>query len=176
MEKVLFHQCCAPCFSGVLTTIENQLEFSGYWFNPNIFPSSEHQSRKNSIEQFSKIKSFSVIYDENESYESWKEFVLGCANRCFGCYKFRLNKTAKMARQLGFDSFSTTLLISPYQKHELIIEAANVAAIENNIKFYYKDFRKTFYDGKNYARSLGLYVQKYCGCEFSYAERFGSVK
>jgi len=176
MKKVLFHQCCAPCFSGVLTMVQGQCEFSGYWFNPNIYPSQEHQSRKGALKAFSKAQNFSVIYEEEQSYESWKKFVLGHENRCFACYKFRLNKTAQKARQLGFDYFSTTLLVSPYQKHDLIIEAANCAASGNGVEFYYKDFRPAFNEGKNYARSLGLYIQKYCGCEFSYAERFGSAK
>jgi len=176
MKNVLFHQCCAPCFSGVLKLVQSQCEFSGYWFNPNIYPLTEYQSRKGAIEQLSKTQNFSVVYEEEQSYESWKNFVLGYENRCLGCYKFRLNKTAKKAQKLGFDSFSTTLLISPYQKHELIIDAAKDAAVEYGIEFYYKDFRSAFYEGKNYARSLGLYIQKYCGCEFSYAERFGSLK
>ena len=176
MKKVLFHQCCAPCFSGVLKLVSGQCEFSGYWFNPNIYPSAEYQSRKSALEELSKKQSFSVVYEQEQNYESWKKFVLSYENRCLGCYKFRLNKTAQNARKLGFDCFSTTLLISPYQKHELIIDAAKCAADENGVEFYYKDFRPAFYEGKNYARSLGLYIQKYCGCEFSYAERFGGVK
>ena len=93
-------------------------------------------------------------------------------NRCAFCYKIRLIKTANFAKEQNFDGFTTTLLISPYQKHELIKEIGEKIGADLGINFFYSDFRPGFYEGKNEARNLGLYSQKYCGCIFSEKERY----
>ena len=72
----------------------------------------------------------------------------------------------------GFDTFSTTLLVSPYQKHELIVKIANEMADKYNIKFLYQDFREGFRIGQQMARDAGLYMQKYCGCIYSEEDRY----
>jgi predicted adenine nucleotide alpha hydrolase (AANH) superfamily ATPase len=84
----------------------------------------------------------------------------------------RLEQTAKFAAQHGFDSFTTTLLVSPYQRHELIAETAERVAQRYGVRFLYRDFRPGFWDGQAQARELGFYMQKYCGCVFSEAERY----
>ena len=89
-------------------------------------------------------------------------------NRCVKyCYRVRLEQTAKYAKENGYDTFSTTLLISPYQNHEALIEVAKTMAEKYGIEFLYRDFREGFREGQNKARELGLYMQKYCGCIFS---------
>ena len=93
-------------------------------------------------------------------------------NRCSLCYKIRLIKTANRAIQEGFDAFTTTLLVSPYQKHELIREIGVRIGKDLSINFVYLDFRPGFYEGKNEAKKLDLYSQKYCGCIFSEKERY----
>lgn len=77
-----------------------------------------------------------------------------------------------MQAKIGYDSFSTTLLISPYQKHEVLIEIAEELAKKYDIKFLYRDFRVGFREGQAKARELGLYMQKYCGCIFSEEDRY----
>ena len=84
----------------------------------------------------------------------------------------RLDKTAQKAKELGFDYFSTTLLISPYQNHEMIYEVAEDMAEKYGVKFLYKDFRPFFREGQKIAMELGMYMQKYCGCIFSEEERY----
>ena len=85
-------------------------------------------------------------------------------NLCKMCYRIRLDKAAQFASENGFDAFTTTLLISPYQDHELIIKIAKEKAEKYNTKFYYHDFRPNYREGQNLAREHGLYRQKYCGC------------
>ena len=84
----------------------------------------------------------------------------------------RLEKTAKYAKENGFDAFSTTLLISPYQDHGLLKKTGDMLSKKYGIEFLYKDFRPGFRYGQNKARELGLYMQKYCGCVFSEEERY----
>ena len=93
--------------------------------------------------------------------------------RCGDCFKMRLGMTAAVARVKGFTSFTTTLLISPYQKHELLREVAETAAKEQGIDFYYEDFRTGFRESQRLSREMNLYRQKYCGCVYSEWERFG---
>ena len=84
----------------------------------------------------------------------------------------RLEETARFAAENGYDSFSTTLLISPYQNHELIIKTAQAMAKKYHVTFLYRDFRPYFKEGQEKARDMGLYMQKYCGCVFSEEDRF----
>ena len=91
--------------------------------------------------------------------------------RCFFCYRIRLEKTAVYAAQNGYDAFSTSLLISPYQQHDVIRRMGEELAAHYKVKFFYRDFRPLFREGQAEARALGLYRQKYCGCEYSIAEK-----
>jgi predicted adenine nucleotide alpha hydrolase (AANH) superfamily ATPase len=92
--------------------------------------------------------------------------------RCARCYRIRLEKTAARAAAGGYGAFSTTLLISPYQQHELVAETAEGEAKKYGVPFLYRDFRPRFREGQARARELGLYMQKYCGCIFSEEDRY----
>jgi predicted adenine nucleotide alpha hydrolase (AANH) superfamily ATPase len=92
--------------------------------------------------------------------------------RCARCYRMRLERTAARAAEHGCDAFSTTLLISPWQRHETIAETAEAAAKKHGVAFLYRDFRPRFRKGQAGAREMGLYMQKYCGCVFSEEERY----
>ena len=87
-----------------------------------------------------------------------------------------IDADAKYAKENGYDAFSTTLLISPYQNHELLKKTGEMLSKKYGIEFLYRDFRPGFREGQNKARSLGLYMQKYCGCVFSEEERYLSKK
>ena len=94
-------------------------------------------------------------------------------NRCVNyCYRKRLTETVRYAAKHGFTAFSTTLLVSPYQKHEELKEVCEELARLSGVKFLYRDFRVGFRDGQRKAREMGLYMQKYCGCIFSEEERY----
>ena len=105
-----------------------------------------------------------------------REFVRHVADnidgRCTWCYEHRLEETARFAAENGFASFTTTLLASVYQRHELIAAAAERFAKEYGVQFLYRDFRPNFRDGNQRARELGFYMQKYCGCVFSEEDRY----
>ena len=88
------------------------------------------------------------------------------------CYRARMTQTALEAKRRGFETFSTTLLVSPYQKHEELKRVCEEAAELVGVEFLYRDFRVGFREGQQKARELGLYMQKYCGCIFSEEERY----
>jgi len=93
-------------------------------------------------------------------------------SRCTSCYEMRLAATAKKAREEGIRTFSTTLLVSPYQKHELIAEIGKSVQRETGVEFFYNDWRPRWRETRELARNRGFYLQKYCGCIFSEAERY----
>lgn len=101
-----------------------------------------------------------------------REVVHREALRCRFCYGMRLRRTAQVARRGKFDAFSTTMLVSPYQKHELIKEIGLVVAEETGVPFFYEDFRSGYRRAVELSRSLGMYRQQYCGCIYSEKERF----
>ena len=101
-----------------------------------------------------------------------REVADDIAGRCVKCYEMRLFEAARAAKEGGFDAFTSSLFISPYQKHELMRDVAYLAAEENGVTFYYQDFRPMFRDGQARARELGFYMQKYCGCVFSEEDSF----
>jgi hypothetical protein len=103
-------------------------------------------------------------------------FFSASPERCKACYALRLEKAAAKAHEAGFDAFSTTLLISPYQDFEQITATGRGLADKYDILFYEKDFRPYFRDALTLAKELRLYRQKYCGCLFSKEERDQAIK
>lgn len=173
--KLLLHTCCAPCFVMCGEVLEvDGLKPTLFWYNPNIHPWMEYKSRKEALEEFAKFKNLDLIVEENYGL---REFISGIypdfsPERCKKCYRMRLEKTASYAAEHGFDAFSTTLLISPYQNHEYIFKLCHNLQEKFGVKFLYKDFRPYFREGQKKAREYGLYMQKYCGCIFSEEERY----
>ena len=97
-------------------------------------------------------------------------------HRCVKCYDMRLGTAAKFAYDHGYDAFTSSLFISPYQQHELMKQVAEDAALRFGVPFLYRDFRPWFRQGQERARELGFYMQKYCGCIFSEEERYLKAK
>ena len=117
-----------------------------------------------------------IVSEGYDMLDYFRSVVGHEGNRCTDCYDMRLNKTAQLASDSGFDAFCTTLLISPYQDQYLIKEVGDRAAARNNTSFYFKDFRDGFRESQQMAKELDLYRQKYCGCIYSEWERFAKVK
>jgi len=169
--KLLLHMCCAPCsvYPGIVLSGEG-INYEGFFYNPNIHPYEEFQRRRDNVAKYGDLKGITINYIDESDQEKWENFT-GCAEeRCSMCYFTRLEKTAQFASQHGFDAFTTTLLVSPYQKHDLIKNIAEDFSKEYNIDFYYKDFRSGFREGQRLAKEMGLYRQKYCGCIISFKE------
>lgn len=173
--KLLLHTCCAPCSVYCIDTLrEEGIEPTVYWFNPNIHPYMEYKARRDCLKEYTSNIGIQAIFEENYGLRDFcKNVVKDLENRCQQyCYPIRLEQTAKYAKENGYDSFSTTLLVSPYQNHEMLIKVAEVMAKKYDIKFLYRDFRVGFRQGQAKARELGLYMQKYCGCVFSEEDRY----
>jgi len=114
-----------------------------------------------------------IFKEEYGLQEFCKNVVRDLKNRCTNyCYKIRLEQTVKYAKENGYNAFTTTLLVSPYQQHEKIKQICEELSVKYDINFVYRDFRIGFREGQAKARQLGLYMQKYCGCIFSEEDRY----
>lgn len=174
MPQTLLHICCAPCSVTCISALRSEgIEPVGYWYNPNIHPYTEYRSRKTTLEEYAKQISLPLIVNHEYGLRPFLSAVgEHFDERCETCYRLRMEETARLAAEKGFESFTTTLLISPYQNHELIVAVAEKAAAAHGVTFLYRDFRPTFKDGQQIARDSGFYMQKYCGCIFSEEERY----
>lgn len=174
--QILVHVCCAPCFTYPhKRLLEEGHDAAGLFYNPNIHPYTEYRNRLEALEKYAETKAAKVIY-KNYDLENYLRGALASDERCKFCYNYRLAEAARTARLLGFDAFTTTLLISPYQKHEMLAKVGEKTGKEYGIKFYYEDFREGYKESRELAKALGLYMQKYCGCIFSEKERFKIAK
>lgn len=164
MQKLLLHTCCAPCTTYVNKWLtDNGFEVNALFYNPNIRPQDEYQRRLLTMESYARAVGLKVIFEKNDIQTE--------VERCVECYRARLKKTAKIAKELGFEFLSTTLLISPYQKIDLIKRVGEEVGEEFGVKFFYHDFRTGYRDSRQMSRAMKLYMQKYCGCkEDAYAK------
>ena len=172
--KTLLHIRCAPCANQCIDVLRTDgFEVAGFWYNPNIHPFTEYRARRNTLRDYAATIDLPLI--ERDDY-GLRPFVRDVAedieNRCVKCYEMRLFETARQAKDGGFDSFTSSLFISPYQNHELMREVAERAAHEYNVEFLYRDFRPYFKEGQERAREKEMYIQKFCGCIFSEQERY----
>lgn len=182
MRKVLIHLCCGPCSIVPIQILQNNgYEVIGYFANPNIHPLSEYLRRRESTEEVTRKMGITILWqDDIYNVSKWLEFIYkkGIADnkaglRCLYCYSSRLKLTQEIALLHGFNAFTTSLLYSKHQRHELIIEAGEKIAKENPaIPFLYQDFRTGWQEGIDTSKEWGLFRQNYCACIFSESERF----
>lgn len=173
--KLLLHTCCAPCSVYYIDSLRKEgIEPTIYWYNPNIHPYMEYKARRDTLKEYTKAIEVNAIFEEEYGLDEFcKNVINNLQTRCIDyCYKVRLEQTAKYAKENGYDAISTTLLISPYQKHEELKELGEKIAQKYGLQFLYRDFRVGFREGQTKARELGLYMQKYCGCIFSEEDRY----
>ena len=173
--KLLMHTCCAPCSVYCIDSLRAEnIEPTLFWYNPNIHPYIEYKTRRDCLKDYAAKVGAKLIIDEEYGLDEFcRNVVSDIPNRCVNyCYQKRLTETVRYAAKHGYDAFTTTLLVSPYQKHdELKAVCENLAAMAG-IEFLYRDFRIGFREGQAKARELGLYMQKYCGCIFSEEDRY----
>ena len=173
--KLLLHTCCAPCSVACIDSLrEENIDTTTYWYNPNIHPYMEYKKRLDTFKEYMEMISCEYIINDNYGLKEFtKNVISNLETRCIDyCYRVRLEETAKYAKENGFEAFSTTLLISPYQKHDELKKICEEIAIKYDISFLYRDFRPRFREGQAEARALNLYMQKYCGCIFSEEDRY----
>lgn len=174
--KLLLHICCSPCLTYPLEVLKDeQRQTEGFFYNPNIHPREEHERRAASLRAYAAKTGCNVTFTQYSAWEYFKAVApLPENKRCQYCYYLRLKKTAIFAKINKFDAFSTTLLLSPYQKHDLLAETARLVAGEEGIEFFYRDFRPGYERSRTISREHKLYRQNYCGCVFSKTARIKS--
>ncbi|KAF0143707.1 MAG: hypothetical protein FD156_2442 [Nitrospirae bacterium] len=172
------HLCCANCsLYPIKTLTEKGIFITGLWFNPNIHPYTEYSLRLDAVKQLQKLRELNIEYKD---YYGLREFIErtnnGGENRCRICYEMRLDETARKTKEMRLDGFTTSLLVSPYQKHDVIIETGREMEKRHSVQFYYEDFRPGWKEGVRMSKELGLYRQKYCGCIYSEMERYAKIQ
>jgi len=170
----LLHVCCGPCAIYPLEVLRRQgYTVHGYFFNPNIHPYQEYERRRETLAAYAAQEDWPVLYDSEYPVEEYlREVAYREAERCRFCYGLRLRRTARIAKRGRFDFFTTTLLVSPWQKHELIQTIGDAVAAEYGVPFLYYDFRVGFIEGVRRSKALNMYRQQYCGCLYSEKERY----
>jgi len=179
--SLLLHACCAPCSSYVLEYLSQYFSITVFYYNPNISPEEEYQKRvaevKRFIGEFPAKRPVSLLEGPYEperfaALSKGLEDLPEGGERCFRCYSLRLRETALLAKERGFDYFTTTLSISPYKNAEKLNEIGLALEKELDVNYLCADFKKK----GGYLRSIalsgeyGLYRQSYCGCVFSKRE------
>ena len=171
--KILMHTCCAPCLEyPAKILLEEGIEFVSYFYNPNIQPYWEYEKRRDALEEFAELKNIELILSSPKENLMKKESLVNetiwkeknDSKRCEFCYITRLDNTAKFAKDNNYKYFSTTLLLSIYQNHELIKKIGKEISEKYSIEFYDRDFRSGFRESQILARQDNLYRQKHCGC------------
>jgi len=180
MNSILLHVCCANCACFTCKFLkEKDFDITLFWYNPNIHPYSEYQKRLSTAGYFATLQDIKIIYNTEYSINKFLHnlnYGFDFPARCVACWTLRLEETARTALKEGFSLFSTTLLYSIHQDHNLIREIGEKIAREYNLEFYYTDFRRGWQEGIEISKKLGLYRQKYCGCIFSEEERYTKKK
>lgn len=180
-KKILLQSCCAPCSTAVIERLVSDYEITILYYNPNIYPEEEYLKRK--AEELKYIEIFNNKNPENQikfldsDYESEKfyEKTKGFENereggaRCAICFRLRLEKTASIAKEEGFDVFGTTLTVSPHKNAELINAIGLELQKEYDVEFLVSNFKKQngYKRSVELAKENDLYRQNYCGCEFA---------
>ena len=172
--RILLHTCCAPCLVYPLHDLRSEdHEVTAYFFNPNIHPYTEYLRRLDAFNAYTRDNQVrTIVEDPDEGLEEWlRQVVYREVQRCNICFNMRLEATARLAESKGFDAFSTTLLYSRFQKHDLLKITGEAISQKHAIPFIYRDWRTGWNEGVKRYRTLGLYRQKYCGCIYSEKER-----
>ncbi|MBP7056614.1 MAG: epoxyqueuosine reductase QueH [Candidatus Omnitrophica bacterium] len=172
--NILLHICCAPCAIGPIDLLRKDGHLlAGFFYNPNIHPYSEYLKRKAEADRYGKEVGLR-INESGYNIDDYFEHIVyneGSRERCPSCWWLRALRAAKFAKENGFDSFTTTLLASPYQDHEVLKSICEDVGKNCGIEFYYKDFRPFFKESQAKAREKGIYMQNYCGCLYSEMEK-----
>ncbi len=185
VPTLFLHSCCAPCSSYVLEYLSQYFAITVFYYNPNISPASEYAARVSEQER--------LIEEMNEEFEKaggrhricllkgeyhpevFYEAVKGLeqepegGKRCTECFKLRLYEAARLAKEGGYDFFTTTLTISPLKDADRLNAIGEAAAGEYGVSYLNSDFKKRngYKRSTELSREHQLYRQNYCGCVFS---------
>lgn len=172
--KILLHICCGPCaITPVDRLRQDGHEVMGFFFRDNIHPYTECLKRQETLKNYAAQIDLQVIYQTGYDLEGFlRKMVFRENDRCPICYHERLTATARLAKKSKFDAFSTTLLYSKFQKHDLIRSLGESLGKSFGVGFYYEDFREGWKEGIARSKALNMYRQQYCGCIYSEKDRY----
>ena len=173
-NNVLVHACCAHCAAYTVSHWRKQgYRVTAFWYNPNIHPYREHQDRLKALQSLADEMEFPLVVVPGYDLAGYFRAVAGNEHeRCRHCFHLRLSKTAGMAREMGIACFTSTLLISPHQRHDILRETGGEIAAQAGLEFLYADLRKRYSDSRRMTKPLDIYRQQYCGCLYSEWERY----
>lgn len=178
VPRLFLHSCCAPCSSYVLEYLSRYFSITLFFYNPNIFPEEEYGKRveelRRMLQEMKLVHPVTLMegtYCPQDFFDMAKglEQVPEGGERCFRCYRLRMEEAARLAREGGYDYFTTTLSISPLKNAGKINEIGEELAKLYQVPHLPSDFKKK----NGYKRSVelsaeyGLYRQNYCGCIYS---------
>ncbi len=173
-KKIMLHVCCAPCSTSVREALSEDYDIEFFFFNPNIYPKKEYEKRLDEVKKLA--RRFGIkVREGNTNHRSWLKAIKGGENdpegggRCEKCFLYRLKETSKISKKNGFSLFTTTLSVSPHKNAEHINRSGREAGESFEVEFLESDFKKNdgFKKSIELSKKMGLYRQKYCGCEFS---------
>ncbi|MBR3209298.1 MAG: epoxyqueuosine reductase QueH [Bacilli bacterium] len=174
--RLLLHACCGVCSSSVLEKLLPFFEITVLYYNPNIYPEEEYFKRLETLKELISKMNLNVdVLTFDYDYSEFKSEVIGLENekeggaRCSKCFLLRLEKTASLAKEKGFDYFCTTLSVSPYKDSERLNSFGKLFEEKYGVNYLYSDFKKKegYKRSNELSRRYNLYRQHYCGCEFS---------
>lgn len=172
--QILLHICCGNCAIYPVSKLREQNhDITGFFYNHNIHPYQEFSRRLETTKEYAEKVNLPLILEQEYQLE---DFLANVAqnpeNRCEYCYRSRLLATAKEAKRLNLDGFTTTLLYSRYQKHKDILAYGQQLAKDFGLTFHYEDYRVGWNEGIRISKEMGLYRQQYCGCIYSEKDRY----
>ena len=173
--RLLLHSCCAPCSSACLERLKDKFQITVLYYNPNIDERAEYEKRKAEQIRFLKETGYADFLDCDYDEEAFAKMARGLENepergkRCYLCYQLRLEKTARVAKENGFDYFATTLTLSPHKNAEWLNEIGEKVGGRYEVNYLFSDFKKKggYYRSLELSQKYGLYRQDFCGCKYS---------
>ena len=172
---LLLHSCCAPCSSTCLERLKDTFQITVLYYNPNIDEEEEYAKRKAEQIRFLKETGWAEFLDCDHDAEAFAKMAKGLENepergsRCYKCYALRLEKTAQIAKEKGFDYFATTLTLSPHKNADWLNEIGEKEGGRYEVNYLYSDFKKQggYFRSTELSTKYDLYRQDFCGCKYS---------
>jgi epoxyqueuosine reductase len=171
------HLCCAPCGIYPIKHLRHEgADVMGFFYRDNIHPWLECRRREETLREYAEKIDLPVIYQKGYDIEAFlRNVAFRETNRCQYCYHDRLKTTAILAKRGQFDYFTSSLLYSKFQQHEVIKSIGDAIGKSIGLPFFYHDFREGWKEGVDTSKQLNMYRQPYCGCIYSEKERFYRV-
>ena len=176
--RVLLHMCCGPCgIVPIRSLCDDGHEVAVALTNPNIHPFLEFLRRREAARDVCSRLGVEVVREDPYGLVGFLRAIDGrMEERCGVCYRMRMERAAESAAELGFDAFTSTMLVSTQQEHEAVRRAGEEAAERHGVRFLYRDWRPRVMEGVEESKEMGVYRQQYCGCVFSEWERYRDMR